>query len=184
MTNHFSIYFRWLLLLCCCTSLFFYLNTAWSADEIYPVKINLITKNEADYLTPENTLAAGFSALMNNDVEWYYNTLTKNSADQDKAQFAKAGIDLNENLDLVEPGDQLFLLGKSKYKNGILLNIKTVSLDGTIATGPVVFVQEKRLWKQTFEYSEDQDSYTYLDAAPPEEIFNVEIELFPNSWTH
>jgi hypothetical protein len=150
----------------------------------YPIKINVVTKNKADYLTPENALAAGFSALMHNDLEWYYQSLTEKSADQDKAQLAKAGIDPNENLDLVEIGDQLFLIDKSNYKNGMLLHIKMVSPDGTIATGSVVFVQEKGLWKQTFEYAADEDLYVYLDAAPPEEIFNTEIRLFPDHWNY
>ena len=159
-------------------------SNALAIDESYLIKINVIIKNKADYKTPENTLAAGFSALMNNDLEWYYNTLTKKSADQDKAQFAEAGIDPDENLDLVEPGDKLFLLDKSNYKDGILLHIKVVSPDGTIATGPVVFVLENGLWKQTFEYAADQELHAYLDAAPPEDIFNVEIRLFPNHWNY
>jgi hypothetical protein len=68
------------------------LNTSWSADKKYPVKINLITKDQADYKTPENTLAAGFFALMNNDLEWFYETLTISAAIEDKAMYEEAGI--------------------------------------------------------------------------------------------
>jgi hypothetical protein len=53
----------------------------------YPVKVNVISKNQADYKTPENTLAAGFSALMHNDLDWYYETLTEKSAIEDKANL-------------------------------------------------------------------------------------------------
>jgi hypothetical protein len=164
--------------------LFFIFSNTLAQAKSYPIRINVITKNQADYKIPENTLAAGFSALMHNDLEWYYNTLTENSAAQDKAQFAEAGIDPKKNLDLVETGDQLFLLDQIKYKDGILLHIKVVSPDGTIANGPVVFVRENGLWKQTFEYSADQDLHIYLDAAPPEEILNTEIRLFPNHWNY
>ena len=158
--NHNRLNFFFLFLLYLCNSLFFDVNISWSSDETYPIKVSVIHKNQAHYNTPENTLAAGFSALMHNDLEWYYNTLTEKSAEQDKAQFAEAGIDPNENLNLVEPADQLFLLDKLNYRDGILLYIKTVSPDGTLATGPVVFVQEKGLWKQTFEYASDQELHT------------------------
>jgi len=153
-----------LIFLCFCASMFLHMNTSWSADDQYPVKLDPITKKQADYKTPENTLAAGFSALMYKNLEWYYTTLTEKSVEQEKAQFAEAGIDPSENVDLIEPGDQLFLFDKLNYKDGILLHVKVVSPDGTIATGPVVFVQEKGLWKQTFEYASDQDLHIYFDA--------------------
>ncbi len=155
---------------------------AFAQDGLYPIKIDVIEKRDANYLTPENTLAANFSALMQNNLDWYYNTLTEKTAADDKKQFAEAGIDPNKNLDLVEEGDQLFLLDRLKFKDGILLHTKVISVDGTIGTGPVVFVQENGLWKQTFKYSSDQDLFEYFDIATLDEILNPEIQISPTQW--
>lgn len=183
MKNHFSICFLCFLLFFC-TLIFLNVNISWSADETYPVKVNVITKNQADYETPENTLAAGFFALMYNDLDWYYETLTEESAIEDKAMFEKAGIELSENFKLINPGDQLFILDKKPYKNGILIYNKGITSEGTIYTGPNVFVLENGLWKETFDYASDEEIHEYFDVAPSEEIFNVEIRLFPNHWNY
>ena len=162
--------------------LFFSLPNAFAQDDLYPIKVDVIEKREADYFTPENALAANFSALIQNNLEWYYDTLTEKTAADDKKRFAEAGIDPNKKLDLVEEGDQLFLLDRLKFKDGILLHTKVISMDGTIGTGPVVFVQENGLWKQTFKYSSDQDLFEYFDLAIPGEILNSEIQISPNQW--
>jgi hypothetical protein len=75
-------------------------------------------------------------------------------------------------------------LTKKPYKNGILLHIKVITHKGTIFTGPNVFVRENGLWKETFDYASDEEIHIYLDAAPPEEILNTEIRLFPNRWNY
>jgi hypothetical protein len=143
----------------------------------------VITKNQADYKTPENTLAAGFSALMNNDLDWYYETLTEESAIEDKAMFEKAGIDLSEKFKLISPGDQLIILDKKAYKNGILIYNKVITPKGRYLQGQMSSC-ENGLWKQTFDYASDEEIHAYFDVAPPEEIFNVEIRLFPNHWNY
>ena len=184
MKNHHSTYTVWLLLLLIYISMFFDINTSWSADELYPVKLKLITKNQADYKTPENTLAAGFFALMNNDLDWYYETFTKEAAIEDKAMFEEAGIDLSEKFKLIFPGDQLVILDKKPYKNGILIYSKGITTRGTIITGVNVFVLENGLWKETYDYASDEEIHAYFDVAPPEEIFDTEIRMFPNNWNY
>jgi hypothetical protein len=179
MKNHFSI-----LLLFFCAWIFLNANTSWSADEIYPVKLNLITKNQADYKTPENTLAASFFALMNKDLDWYYETLTESAAKIDKAMFEEEGFDINEIFKLISPGDQLVILDKKPYKNGILIYSKGITTKGGIVSGANVFVLENGLWKETYDYSSDTEIHAYFDVAPPEEIFNTEIRLFPDHWNY
>jgi hypothetical protein len=184
MKNHYSMHSFCFIILYCCASIIFHENISWSADQSYPVKINLITKNQADYKTPENTLAAGFFALMNNDLDWYYETLTKEAAMEDKAMYEEAGIDIIEKYKLVNPGDQLVILDKKAYKNGILIHIKGITSKGTIITGPNVFVLENGLWKETYDYISDEEIHAYFDIAPSEEIFNIDIRLFPEHWNY
>ena len=155
---------------------------AIAQDDLYPIKVDVIEQTEANYLTPENTLAAGFSALMYNDLEGYYKILTEESAAYKIAQFAAAGIDPQKKYDLVNSGDQLFLLEKLNYKNGVLLHIKVVRPNGVVTKGPAVFVQENGLWKQTFEYSGDAELFVYMDIAIPDEILKPEIQISPNRW--
>jgi len=45
---------------------------------------------------------------MQNNLDWYYNTLTQNSVTYEKTLFDEAGIDPNKNLELFEDGDRLF----------------------------------------------------------------------------
>jgi hypothetical protein len=184
MKNH-SINSFCLILLYCCASIIFPFNISWSGNEKkYPSKINLITKNQADYKTPENTLAASFFALMYNDLEWFYETLTIPAVIEDKAMYEEAGIDINEKFKLVNPGDQLVILDKKVYKKGILIHSKGITGEGTIIIGPNVFVLENGLWKETYDYISDEEIHAYFDAAPPEEIFNTENKLFPNHWNY
>jgi hypothetical protein len=177
MKNHFSIFLMSFFAL-----IFLNMNTSASAEEIYPVKINLITKSQADYKTPENTLASGFNALMNNDLEWYYETLTKSAAIKDKSMYEKAGIDLSEKYKLINPGDQLMIFDKKPYKNGILIYSKGISSKGTIFTGANVFVLENGLWKETYDYASDKEIHAYFDIAPSEDIFSTDVRLFPKQW--
>ena len=184
MNKYNSIYSLWLFLLYFFISNFTAVSNSWSSNEIYPVKLNVIAKSQTDYKTPENTLAAGFSALLNNDLDWYYETLTKEAAIEDKAMYEKAGIELSEKFKLISPGDQLIILDKIAYKNGILIYSKAITAKGTIFTGANVFLIENGLWKETLDYTSDEEIHGYFDVAPSEEIFNVEIRLFPNHWNY
>jgi hypothetical protein len=154
----------------------------WAQNESYPINIKPINKNQADYKTPENTLAAGFSALMNNDLNWYYETLTTGTALMDKAMYEEAGLDLTEKFKLVNPGDKLIMLDKKTYKNGMLILIKGIIHDGTIITGPNIFVEENGLWKETFEYISDEKLLDYYSLTTPGGILNAKIQLNPNQW--
>jgi hypothetical protein len=184
MNKYNSTYSFWIFLLCFFVFSFICMNNSSSANEIYPIKINVISKKQADYNAPENTLAAGFFALMNNDLDWYYETLTKEAAIEDKAMFEEAGIDLSEKFKLIFPGDQLVILDKKPYKNGILIYNKVITRTGMIFTGANVFVIENGLWKETLDYTSDEEFHSYFDVATPEEIFSTDIRLFPEHWNY
>jgi hypothetical protein len=98
--------------------------------------------------------------------------------------FEEAGIDLSEKFKLINPGDQLIILDKKPYKNGILIYNKGITRKGTIFTGANVFVIENGLWKETYDYASDEEIHAYFDVAPPEEIFNIDVRLFPKQWNY
>ena len=157
-------------------------GNTYSSDSNYPIKLERIDRSQAQYNTPENTLAAGISALLKKDLEWYYETLTKESAALEIKIFQDAGIDPERSFEIVDEGDKNFIIDKIKYKNGVILVGKIVGEDGSILIGPAVFIKEGGLWKQTIEYNTDEELLKYRDLIMPEEIISSTIKINPNRW--
>ncbi|MCK4603369.1 MAG: hypothetical protein KAU41_01560, partial [Deltaproteobacteria bacterium] len=59
-----------------CSGIFFISDMGQAAHGKYPMKVDIINKDQARYDSPENAFIAGLSALINGDLEWYYDTLT------------------------------------------------------------------------------------------------------------
>ena len=138
-------------------------------DGKYPMKVEIIDKEEAKYDSPENSYAAMISALMKKDLSWYYETLTEESATNDKKNFQEAGIDPQKKFDSAKGTKADFIIDKLPYKHGVLLICESHEEDGSIITGPSIFVKENGLWKATFEFSSDEKLWDYLDYVKPEE---------------
>ncbi|MCD4777931.1 MAG: hypothetical protein K8R12_03060 [Desulfobacterales bacterium] len=158
-------------------------GNTYSSDSNYPIKLERIDRSQAQYNTPENTLAAGISALLKKDLEWYYETLTKESAALEIKIFQDAGIDPERSFEIVDEGDKNFIIDKIKYKNGVILVGKIVGEDGSILIGPAVFIKEDGLWKQTIEYNSDEELEQYEEVVTPEEIISSAIKINPNRWS-
>lgn len=142
-----------------------FFNNSYASQ--YPMQIYPFHKNEANYITPENTFIAKISSLLDHDILWYYETLTYESAEKDKNLFQEAGIDPERNFDLIDEDDEFLILDKKQYKNGIMLLIETQKTDGRILIGPTVLVQENGLWKTTTEFAGDQELLDCLIVIPP-----------------
>ena len=134
--------------------------------KVYPVKVLEIDKTQADYKTPENTTAASTSALLQKDLDWYYQTFTVETAAQDKKMFQDAGLDLNEKFKLANITYEEYIIDKINYKDGILLisEIHNHDIDGTILNMWVGLVIEDGLWKITYKFSEDDELFKYNDV--------------------
>jgi hypothetical protein len=134
--------------------------------KVYPVKVLEIDKTQADYKTPENTTAASTSALLQKDLDWYYQTFTVETAAQDKKMFQDAGLDLNEKFKLANITYEEYIIDKINYKDGILLisEIHNHDIDGTILNMWVGLVIEDGLWKITYKFSEDEELFKYNDV--------------------
>ncbi len=141
-------------------------TTSQLLGKVYPIKIVNITKSQADYKTPENTAAAGRSALLQHDLDWFYQSFTVEAAAQEKKMFEDAGLALTEKYKLVSKKDEEFITGKKDYKDGLLLffEVHDHDIDGTITKGWSGFVQENGLWKATYKYSEDQELDKFDDV--------------------
>jgi hypothetical protein len=154
----------------------------YSSESSYPIKLERIDKSQALYNTPENTLAAKISALLSKDLEWFYETLTKEAVSINKKLFKEAGLDPGKKFDMVDESDKDFIIDKIPYKNGVILVGKMVVKDGSILIGPAVFIKEDGLWKQTIEYNTDEKLEKYRDLIMPEEIISSAIKINPNRW--
>lgn len=79
--------FRRTITIILCLSVFLIIEISYAEDGQYPMKVEIIDKDQARYDTPENAYAAMISSLIKKDLEWYYETLTEESAARDKRRF-------------------------------------------------------------------------------------------------
>lgn len=136
--------------------------------QVYPVKVIEISKTQAHYKTPENTITASTSALIQRDLDWYYQSFTIEAAEQDKKMFQDAGIDPAENFKLAPvDGVEVYFTNKTPYKDGIVLNVekRLNDIDGTIIKGWGGLVLEENLWKVTYKFSQDEELQKYNDIS-------------------
>ncbi len=151
-------------------------------------KIPTINKSEADYKTPENTLAASSSALLAEDLEWYYTSLSQDALIYEKQLFGVAGIDPSANFNLVDESHDEYILLEVPYKNGVLVIIEEHynDTDGTIYTSAAGMVQEDGLWKITYAYGEDEeveahDSFRFTNCIAG---YEFHVDSFEDSCLH
>ncbi|MBN1932540.1 MAG: hypothetical protein JW786_13135 [Desulfobacterales bacterium] len=150
-----------------CSIIFFNIGLSYAEEEKYPVRVEVVEKNQAKYDTPENTFAAICSALIKKDFEWANETLTEESAEEYKRLHEEAGIDSNKMFELGNGIIDTFIIAKKEHKDGILLVIKDYYKDGTIIKSPITFVVENGKWKQTNKFKDDEELWNYTDNFPP-----------------
>jgi len=142
--------------------------------QLYPIKIERIDKAQAHYTTPENTVAAASSALLQHDLEWFHETFTKEAITFEKQLYANAGIDPKSCFGLIDENDEEYILDKKPYKDGLLIisEKRANDIDGTILTVPAVLILEDNLWKATFKYNGDEELNQYNDIQYTDCIAN------------
>lgn len=137
------------------------------AVALAPIKVEEISKYEADFLTPENTNAAAKSALLQQDLDWFYQALSTETANQDKQMFIDAGINPEEKFNLVNREDIEYITGKFSHKDGIILlkEVTVNNIDGTKISLCTGFENENGQWKITFKYSNDEELQQYYNVS-------------------
>jgi len=175
---------KWSLIFILCLSIFLIKGSTYAEEGNYPMKVEIIEKNQARYDTPENTLAAIRSALKNEDLEWVYETLTEESGEEHKRLFEEAGIDPRKIFDLERHVKDTYIIDRIEYKDAVLLVIEDHHKDGTIAKYPTTFVREGGKWKQTNKFAGDEELHEYLDYTKPEEqiIISSKLRIRPTGW--
>ncbi len=152
------------------------------AEEKYPMKVEIIDREQTKYDTPESTYAAMISSLITEDLDWYYETFTEESAAENKREYQEANIDPRKKFDTVKGLKNIFIIDKIEYKIGIVLIVETHEQNGTIMQGPSTFVKKYNKWKMTNKFASDEDLWEYLDYIKPEEIISSTTKIRPNRW--
>jgi hypothetical protein len=137
------------------------------SEYLLPFKIVPIEKSQASYATPEDAFTAKISALLHHDLEWYYDSLTIETAVKDKQLFQEAGIDPERKFDLVSYSDDIFIIKKINYKNGVLLVARTQTKEGYLMQGAATLVLENGFWKTTSKFAYDDELAQYDRVVPP-----------------
>ena len=148
----------------------------------YPIKFSVINKTDAKYDTPENAFIAKKSALINHDLEWYYESLSTDTVKLYKQLFSKNNIDPSKIFDTVNRNDITIIYGKQIYKDGVILLVETTTPAGITLYGPVVLVQEDGLWKTTVKYRADNDLKQYFEVIKPEFQNKFSLMVYPSKW--
>lgn len=146
----------------------------------YPQKVEIITKSQANYKTPENTLSARRSALLACDLQWFDNTITQQDLLQEVAEFASAGLDRSRICDMEKNIREATIVEKIAYKDATILVVEAYSYGGSINKVPLQFVQEGGLWKFTNKYSSDDEVLARVDYVTPDENLVADLKLNPS----
>jgi len=149
-----------------CLSVFLVLGTSYAEEGKCPMKVEIINKDQARYDTPENAFVALCSALIKEDLEWSDETLTEESAEEQKRLFKEAGIDPRKIFEIEKHVKDTFIINKIDYKDAVLLVIKYYVKDGTIMKIPATFVKEGEKWKSTNKFAADEELQDYMDFFP------------------
>ena len=132
------------------------------AKETFPIKVNIINKNQAKYDTPINAFIASYSATIAKDLDWVLETLTKEASEQLVSIFEKHNIDLNEIVEHDGFDEDTFIISEFPYKESIILIVMDVSHDGSITKIPLTFVLENNEWKKTNKFENDENVNQYI----------------------
>lgn len=132
-----------------------------------PQPVKTITQSQSDYLSPENTLDAMFSALYVCDLEWADKTMDRKSLDIHIQGYQKANIDRTRICDLQKNIEHSQIVEKVNYKDAVILVVEAYGYSGSIQRVPYPFIQEDGLWKFTNKYSWDDAVLDRLYYVPP-----------------
>jgi len=176
---------KWSLIFTLCLSIFLISGVTYAEERKYPMKVEIINKDQARYDTPENAFAAMCSSSIKEDLEWYYETLTEETATLDKKAFQEAGIDPRKESEVFKKYfKEAYIIDRQIYKDAVVLIVSVHTKDGAIFTLPYTFKKEHDKWKMTNEFSSDDELAVYMDYTKPEEqeIISSTLKIHPKHW--
>jgi hypothetical protein len=132
-----------------------------------PQPVNTITPSQSDYLSPENTLEASFSALYACDLEWADIAIDKESLEIHIQGYKKANIERKKICDLQKTVEYSQIIEKVHYKDAVILIVEAYGYDGSFQQLPFTFIKEDGLWKFTNKYTWDEAVLDRMYYVPP-----------------
>lgn len=145
--------------------LFFISNYCFA--EAYPITVEVITKQQSNYLTPENTLSSVKSALLSGDLEWNDMGVSRKSLEEDILLFNEAGIDRSAQFELETQVRETLIVDKLTHNDAVILLIEDYDYDGSIKRYPLPFIKEDGLWKITNQFAFEPFIHSLLVYFPP-----------------
>jgi hypothetical protein len=130
-------------------------------------KVEVITRDSANYANPKNTLAARRSALLLGDLEWADETMTRESLEEEIRDYLASSIDRSRLFDLEKNVKEAYIVNKVNYQDAVLLIVEGTGYDGSVRQVPFPYVMENGLWKFTNKFSSDEILLDYLHFIPP-----------------
>lgn len=130
-------------------------------------QIPLVERGQEKYDTPENAIIAFFSANMAGDIDWYYQTLTTSSMEQEKTDFAINNLDPMAEIDVFKKAfSKASIVNKFTYIDSTVILVQITNVEGDISELPYTLVQEEGLWKITNKYSDSEELLQYFKYEP------------------
>lgn len=124
-------------------------------------------KGQASYDTPENTLNSLFSACMAEDLEWYFQTLTAESAAVEKADNEENKLDPMVELAMFRRGFvQGTITETFDYLDARVLVVRITDDLGDQFLIPYTLVREGGVWKVTNKFSDAEALEPYSRFIP------------------
>jgi hypothetical protein len=143
-------------------SIFLPLNVAAAT-----MQIHFVDKKVARYESPESALAAFFSAYMAGDLAWHFETLTAESAAEERSVFAENNIDPMAGIENFREGYvESYIDSKFSYVDSVVLVVRIKDVAGDISVLPYTLVQEDEKWKVTNKYSASEELLKYVGFEP------------------
>lgn len=164
-----------------CLSIFF-VKTSYAEDSEYPVKVEIVDKENAKYDTVENALSASCSAYIKEDLNWVYEAFTQESAEKLRNLFKEANLDPMKMFQTVSDKDDFYIVDKIQYRGAVLMIVEDHAEDGTIMKYPIPFVLENEKWKRTNKYAADEELHKYLEYIPPPTL-TASTKIYPKRWS-
>lgn len=148
-------------------------GNALAASGSYPQEVAVIKRDQANYVSPENTYCSIHSCALAEDLNWCDETMTDESLHEIIQLFSQSGIDRKKIFELAKNVKQSQIVDKFVYKNAVILLVEDYGYNGSINKMPLTFIEEKGKWKLTNKYSSDVEIMEYLYYVPP---------LFDGKW--
>jgi len=141
--------------------------------EEYPYPMQIISKAEMNYLTPENTLFSIHSCHVAKDLACSDKALTETYLQNSLDDFEDPA-DRNLLLNYVDSVVSSQIIGKQEFKDGsIIILVEDTFKDSSVIQTGTPFIQEKGLWKLTDQFASDDDFADFIYITPPtSELFD------------